>query len=191
MTPFEAYKYYMAVKLHFTSSYDCVKYNYKVSIKESTFDQRRDKYFFAKLTKIFKTKEDIVLFYVSQFLENDKPFIGNMLQNMDAFKVLKGRHESIRYNFINDIRILHDIYEHFDNLFMGDRMPNIIEDYLNSVINIESVVILNRLTNFLNDVKVNDILLFPDIKHKLLKYQSFVDYDEEKSKDCVLKVFTS
>ena len=54
MEPFDAYKYYMAIKLHFESdSYDAPKYNFKTSISPQSFWKRRDKYHFAKLSRKF------------------------------------------------------------------------------------------------------------------------------------------
>ena len=48
--PFESYKLYNALKLHFeTDSYDAVKYNFKTSVKPQSFFKRKDKYFFAKI----------------------------------------------------------------------------------------------------------------------------------------------
>ena len=49
--PFESYKLYNALKLHFESKYDAVKYNYKTSVTPNSFFKRKDKYFFAKLAK--------------------------------------------------------------------------------------------------------------------------------------------
>ena len=52
MSPFEAYKLYTAIKNHFTTeSYDYFKYNGKVRASEHTFETRKDKYMFYKLSK--------------------------------------------------------------------------------------------------------------------------------------------
>jgi hypothetical protein len=51
MDPFESYKLYNALKLHFESGYDAVKYNFKSNVTPKSFFNRKDKYFFAKLAK--------------------------------------------------------------------------------------------------------------------------------------------
>ena len=51
---FDLYTYYVAVKQHFTSDYDFFKYGGKLRLKQTSFDTRKDKFFFYKLTK----KED-------------------------------------------------------------------------------------------------------------------------------------
>ena len=61
MEPFDAYKYYMPIKLHFESdSYDAPKYNFKTSISPQSFWKRRDKYHFAKLSRKFNKPDELV-----------------------------------------------------------------------------------------------------------------------------------
>ena len=53
--PFESYKLYNALKLHFeTDGYDAIKYHFKTSIKPTSFFKRKDKFFFAKLAKTYE-----------------------------------------------------------------------------------------------------------------------------------------
>ena len=47
MTPFEAYKTYSALKLHFTTDYNYFQYNGSVRLKQESFEKRNDKVFFA------------------------------------------------------------------------------------------------------------------------------------------------
>ena len=49
---YEAYKKYLAIKLHFTKDeYDFFKYNGETNAKFETFIQRNDKYFFVKVAR--------------------------------------------------------------------------------------------------------------------------------------------
>ena len=45
---FEVYICYLAMKRHFTSSYDYFKYNGKVNARVDAFENRKDKFFFFK-----------------------------------------------------------------------------------------------------------------------------------------------
>ena len=54
MTGFEVYKMYLALKLHFTSdTYDYFQYGGNAKASQVSFDQRRDKFFFVKLSRSF------------------------------------------------------------------------------------------------------------------------------------------
>ena len=78
---FDVFKTYLAIKLHFTSdSYDYFKYEGKINCKLDTFTKRNDRYFFHKLSTKYK-QDEIIDFFVSNFLSDDKKWIGNLLQN--------------------------------------------------------------------------------------------------------------
>ena len=59
-------------------------------------------------------------------------------------------------------------------------------------INVETVVILNQLTGFMNkaDKEITETIVWPDVSRKIRKYSPFVSYDLEKAKKIVLRVFT-
>ena len=51
MNEFECYSTYTALKLHFTSDYDYFKYNGKCNVTLSSFNKRKEKFFFKKLSR--------------------------------------------------------------------------------------------------------------------------------------------
>ena len=73
--PYEAYVKYLALKSHFSDkNYDYFKYNGKVKAWRATFEQRKDKYFFYKLSK----KKDPVEYLVANFVGSNDFYIGNI-----------------------------------------------------------------------------------------------------------------
>ena len=81
--PFDAYSYYMSIKLHFErDSYDALKYNFKSSATQKSFMVRKDKYHFAKISKKFVDSKDLVAYYVSNFVRGSK-WVGDMLEHGD------------------------------------------------------------------------------------------------------------
>ena len=99
MMPFDCYKIYLALKNHFTrDSYDYHKYNGKVKVNETSYETRRDKYFFMKLAK----KKDIENYLLAQFVEGGKDFyVGNInaSQPDEVYMSWKKRQESLTYRF--------------------------------------------------------------------------------------------
>jgi hypothetical protein len=71
--------------------------------------------------------------------------------------------------------------------------PDIITAYLEEEISLETVVIINKLTGFMNkaDKEITETIMWPDISLKVRKYDPFVQVDIERMKKIVLKVFTS
>lgn len=192
MEPFEAYRYYQSLKLHFENeSYNAPKYNYKTSAKPQTFWKRKDKYFFAKVGRMFDTPPELINYYAAHFVA-DNNWVGDMLGNDQIYRDWQKRTEALGYNFQQDLEKVN--VESFDHLFeLGNQYPKVVESYLAGDINIESVVILNQLTGFMRkaDKTVSDPILWPDVSRKIRKYSLLMNVNLEKMKKNVFKVFTS
>ena len=76
MTDFEVYRTYLAIKLHFTSDYDYVKYGGKLNASVQSYQKRKDQFFFKKLSRVYN-KEQVEHFFVSNFIENEKMWVGD------------------------------------------------------------------------------------------------------------------
>ena len=192
MEPFDAYKYYMAIKLHFESdSYDAPKYNFKTSISPQSFWKRRDKYHFAKLSRKFNNPDDLVEFYISQFVNGNK-WVGDMFEGDEYFTEWKRKKESLTYTFTNDINSLTERVKQFDDLFLIDTHPLVVKEYMSNNICLESVVILDKLVGFMKDAdkKITETIVWPDVSRLIKKYRTFVNCDLKKMQKICIKGFT-
>ena len=189
--PFDSYKLYNALKLHFESDYDAVKYNYKTRVNASSFFKRRDKYFFAKLAKNYP--KDLKDFYVSQFI-NDTKYVRDMTDPTAKANYLEYRriHESIHRVFEQDINTLVD--NDFDNLMesVDNQTLLVIRKWMEEDITLETIVILNSLTGFVlkEGKKITETILWPDVSRKILKYSPFVNFKKDKCLNIIKKGFT-
>ena len=126
MDPFDVYKLYNALKLHFEQdSYDAIKYNFKSNVTPQSFFKRKDKYFFAK---IGKNQKDIQNFFVFNFIE-DMKYIGDMMdiEGQQNYTKHKKIHESLTREYEKDIN---NIDTSFDDLLVVNNIntpPKIIE----------------------------------------------------------------
>jgi hypothetical protein len=192
--PFESYKLYNALKLHFEGSYDAVKYNYKTNVTPKSFLNRKDKYFFAKLAK--KYNGSLKEFYVSQFI-NEQKYVGDMMDSEaeSYYAIYKKIKESIHRVFSIDINKIIDlnIGVKFDNLFesVDGQQPMIVQMWMQEDISLETVVILNSLLGFIQreDSKISDTIIWPDNKRKIEKYTPFVNFDINKCKTMLMEKF--
>lgn len=193
MEPYDAFRFYQSMKLHFESdSYDAIKYNYKTSVKPQSFWKRKDKYFFAKVGRKFNDAHEIINYYAAYFIQ-DKTWIGEMIEDEDIYQAYQKRMQSLGYTFENDMCKLANIANLDQVLDSSDGHPDIITSYLSGDINIESVVIMNQLTGFMKraDKEITETIVWPDVSRKIRKYSPFVQYDLQKAKNIVLRVFTS
>lgn len=192
--PFESYKLYNALKLHFEGSYDAIKYNYKTNVTPKSFLNRKDKYFFAKLAK--KYNGSLKEFYVSQFI-NEQKYVGDMMDSEaeSYYATYKKIKESIHRMFSIDINKIIDlnIGVKFDSLFesIDGQQPTIVQMWMQEDITLETVVILNSILGFIQreDSKISDTIIWPDNKRKIEKYTPFVSFDINKCKTVLMEKF--
>ena len=193
MDPFESYKLYNALKLHFeTDSYDAVKYNYKSNVTHNSFFKRKDKYFFAKLAR--NHEKDLLNYYVANF-KNGVIYVGDMINESGEknYSDHKRIQESINRVFSIDINKLNDQEQKFDKLFESDngQLPLVIKLWMQEEISLETIVILNSILGFVprESKKITDTIIWPDIHRKIEKYTPFVNYSKNKCTKLLTNAF--
>jgi hypothetical protein len=195
MDPFDSYKIYNALKLHFeTDSYDAIKYNYKSNVTANSFLKRKDKYFFAKIGKNYD--KDVIGYYVANFKEGVS-YVGDMINhdgedNYNKYKKIK---ESIHRVFSIDINNLCEQEPNFDKCLtsIDGQVPLIIELLMQEEISLDTVSILDSMLGFVEreSKQINDTIMWPDLKRRIKKYTPFVNFDVYKCKNLLIKGFTT
>lgn len=186
---YELYVYYLAVKKHFTSSYDFFKYNGKVSASSMSFENRKDKFHFYKLSKR-KDARDLIL---ANMLVSSKSWIGDLLEpkaEQIYFDWLK-RKQSLTYQFKSDINELDEDFN--ANFYVdGGQHPRLLKLYMMKRVSLESLVILCDLSKCLRywEKNISDQIVFPDINTLVRKYRPFLDYDKDKMRKILLDKYT-
>lgn len=192
MTGYEAFALYNSLKLHFSSdSYDFFKYGGKSKISVDSFENRKDKYYFYKLSRQ-NEKEDYIEFLVSNFLIKEKCWAGDLLQeeSVIAYKKRMATLQSLGYVFKNDCQKLRDSVEISSDLLSCDGdYPKLLTMTLQNDIQFETLCILNDLMNFVPmwNKKITDTIRWPEIHRKIKKYTPFLHYDKEKFKQIAMK----
>lgn len=194
MTGYETFEIYQAIKLHFTSeSYDYFKYNGKTNSSVSSFENRKDKYFFYKLSRKFSNKDELISFLVANFVESDKCWIGDLLTEEAETKYRQRQKviQSMSYIFENDCRILFDECKDPNEILSssGD-YPVLLTKTLRKETQIETLCILNDILGFFPmwSKKITDTIRWPDFRRKCLKYAAFLPKDVVKYKLILKKV---
>jgi hypothetical protein len=177
MTPFESYKTFLAVKSHFTSdSYDYIKYNGKVNASSTSFETRKDKYQFYKLSK----HKNPLQYLVANFVDGDLKWIGDLFDDKSEklYADWLKRQQSLSYIFEQDLNKLLTDFD--DNVIVKNgQHPYLLKQYLRREISIETIIILNDILGFFGhwNKKIEDGVLWPNIYKKLSKYKPFFHYD--------------
>lgn len=179
-----AYQGYMAIKRHFTSSYDYFKYNGKVSVSFDTFRSRKDAYSFQRLSK----KKDYKHLILANIVDNPKLWVGDLLEDKanEIYLAWKRRNDAITSHVQENLTKLNDDFKS-NFVSLQGQYPKLIDLYLRREISLETTCILTKMTNSQEywTKSVLDNVMFPDIMNRLDKYHPFLVYSKEKVKKVV------
>lgn len=190
-TGFATFALYNALKLHFTSnSYNYFKYHGKTNVTQDTFLKRKDKYSFYKISRKYDIAEARD-FMVANFVYGNNTWVGDMLgpDGESAYKKWQKISESLTYRFENDIIYLFDKYSPDELMSIkSGSYPKLLSETMEESINLETFVIMNEITNFFEGFskKINDDIIWPNLRMKCEKYAPFIQYDKDKLK-CIMK----
>ena len=188
MSPFDVYRHYLALRLHFTTDkYDVIQQQGRVRATRESFLKRRDLISITRVAESYSDK-DVVEFLVANFISGDR--WGGVFNSdaKDRYLDWKKRIESMSYNFEKEIRkivtIADDNNKTFPDLFTvhSNQHPAIIKMYMKGIVSIETLVILNKLNGFVTvlDTELKDDLVWPDMSRIIKKYSPFLNVNKEK-----------
>lgn len=186
---YEMYIYYLALKRHFTSSYDYHKYNGKINASITSFETRKDKFFFYKLSKRSDAKD----FILANMVNDPKIWIGDIVgeEGEKVFTEWTKKQQSLSYVFKTELGKLDEDFD--SNLITKDgQHPKLLRLHTSGNVSKETLIIIDDLTNVFSywSKKVLDKIIFPDILNTCNKYKPFLNYDKTKMKNILVAQFT-
>ena len=189
--PYDAYVKYLALKSHFSDpKYDFVKYNGKVKAWRTTFETRKDKYFFYKLSK----KKDPVEFLIANFVDNDDFYIGDIREDRanQVYMDFKKRQQALSYTFKSDLSKLKEDFN--SNIIVPENEhPYLLRLYMRKDICIETLTLIDRCVKMFSywDKELDGDIMWPSIKLKAQKYSPFLNVDINKYREIILSTFNN
>jgi len=182
VSPFETYQHYLSLKNHFTNpKYDFFKYGAKTRASVTSFNKRKDKYWFEKTSRKYNDKE-VVQFLVSNFVSADNPqnlWIGEIINSGErTYAEWMKRQQSLTYLFKEQSNELLSENE-LESLFNCTKgHPKILKEFLSGRLSLETFVIYDKIFQFSKkfDKKLTDPV-WETVSLKLKKYNPFLNID--------------
>ena len=181
VTPFETYQTYLSMKSHFTNrKYDFFKYGGKSRATITSFNKRKDKYWFEKTSRKYSDQQ-ILDFLLSNFLSTDNPqnlWIGEIINSGERnYAEWMRRQQSLTYLFkeqLNELLSSKNLNEVFD--CSNRKHPVVLKRYLGGEISLETLMILEKVFSFAKnfDKKLEDPV-WETVSMKLKKYNPFLN----------------
>ena len=180
VTPFETYQTYLSMKSHFTNrKYDFFKYGGKSRATMSSFNKRKDKYWFEKTSRKY-SDEEVVDFLLSNFVSTDNPqnlWIGEIINSGERkYTEWMKRKQSLTYLFkeqSKELLLEKDLNEVFS---CSKGHPLVLKRYLGGEISLETLTILEKVFSFRKefDKKLKDPV-WETVSLKIKKYIPFIN----------------
>ena len=178
VTPFETYQTYLSMKSHFTNKrYDFFKYGGKSRATMTSFNKRKDKYWFEKTSRKYSDQE-ITDFLLANFVTTNTPqnlWIGEIINSGErTYADWMRRQQSLTYLFKEQSKKLLSEKELEEVFNCSKGHPPILKKYLGGEISLETFVIFEKIFSF--GKKFNRKLKDPvweTVSMKIKKYVPF------------------
>ena len=180
VTPFETYRTYLSMKSHFTNpKFDFFKYGGKSRATMTSFNKRKDKYWFEKTSRKYSDQQ-VLDFLLANFVNTDTPqnlWIGEIINSGERTYVeWMRRRQSMTYIFKEQTQklLLENDLETVFNCSKGH--PLLLKKYLGGEISLETFTILEKIFSFVRnfDKKLQDPV-WESVSLKIKKYNSFLN----------------
>jgi T4 gene Gp59 loader of gp41 DNA helicase len=192
MTEYEVYIDYLALKKHFTSnSFDYFKYYGKVKASISSYEKRRDKIFYQKISK----HQDPHHFLLANLLHNSSSWPQGIAYSPEAESIYQdwvSVTKSLFFKFSQDLGKLDPDFN--SNFKVGgyefSQHPPLLGMYIRKEISLETLCILVKITGCRKNWKkaCPDPIMMETLL-KIKKYTPFIQFDQEKFKRRIVDEF--
>ena len=196
VTPFETYRTYLSMKSHFTNpKFDFFKYGGKSRATVTSFNKRKDKYWFEKTSRKYSDQQ-ILDFLLSNFVIADNPqnlWIGEIINSGERnYADWMRRKQSLTYLFKEQSEKLlseNELQTVFD---CSKGHPVILKRYLGGEISLETLTILEKVFSFVRDFdkKLTDPV-WETVSLKIRKYIPFININVFNYKKILKEVISN
>ena len=193
VTPFETYQHYLSLKNHFTNpKYDFFKYGAKTRASVTSFNKRKDKYWFEKTSRKYSDGE-VVDFLVSNFVAADNPqniWIGEIINSGErTYADWKKRKQSSTYLFKEQSEELLSSKELESVFDCSKGHPPILKKFLGGNLSLENLIIYDIIFEFRErfDKKLDDPV-WETVSLKIQKYKPFLNINVFKYKKLLREI---
>ena len=178
VTPFETYQSYLSMKSHFTNrKYDFFKYGGKSRATVTSFNKRKDKYWFEKTSRKYSDQE-ITDFLLANFVTTNTPqnlWIGEIINSGErTYADWMRRQQSLTYLFKEQSKKLLSEKELEEVFNCSKGHPPILKKYLGGEISLETFAIFEKIFSF--GKKFNRKLKDPVWETVSLKVKKYIPF---------------
>jgi hypothetical protein len=190
MDGFKAYRYYLAIKLHFTSEkFNVFENRGNVKGTREAFTARNDRYIFEKLANKYNDDREIIQFFVANFAYGNESAIYEGQQAEENLVEWIKRKQSITQRFIDDLATIltHTEVNRLPQTsifnFIDSAYPVTLELFVGGKVSIETLRIIDDFYPIIAKWQDNTSIkyIWNQELLRIKKLTGFVKYDRIKA----------
>ena len=196
VTPFETYRTYLSMKSHFTNpKFDFFKYGGKSRATMTSFNKRKDKYWFEKTSRKYSDQQ-VLDFLLSNFVIADNPqnlWIGEIINSGERnYADWMRRKQSLTYLFKEQSGKLLSENELETVFDCSKGHPVILKKYLGGEISLETLTIMEKVFSFVKNFDKNlTDPVWETVSLKIKKYIPFININVYNYKKILKEVISN
>lgn len=186
------YRLYLMMKHHFNGKYDLIKYNWNIRVSDKSYQKRKDRYFFERLSEKYTLKE-LILLMISNLVSNQDAWIGDLSDSdsIDFYRNYVIKLKSINDTIKDDLSSIFYFSKKMEIPLRGifDFNEKLGSSYLfkllqTQIITAETFLFLDSFLGIINtyDSKMSGII-WENYSTKLNAYKKILIIDKETAKN--------
>lgn len=188
------YRLYLMVKGHFNGRYDIIKYKWVMRIPTKTYEKRRDKYFFERLSDKY-TLGELYRIFVANMIANPDAWVGE-ISGADALQFYRqhqGKLDRASYIFKEDIENLKYFCQkkeiQFKDLFNDSKgQPLIFKMLQQEIISYETFLLIESAGRFIGRMNTSlaDDIVWIEYRKRIEGYQKLLNIDSAEARNILI-----
>lgn len=182
MDGFRAYKYYMALKLHFTNEkFNVFTNRGRLRGRRPTFEMRNDRGLFERLAREYPDERQCISMIASNMMYGHFDVVYDIDQSARNFEQYDRRKQAMTKIFADDCQVIADAGIDYMG-HSSNKFHDIIQLHLAGKVTVETLSILNDLDGLIDQTRNDSCMstLFGDLLLRVKKSHGFVKYNKSR-----------
>lgn len=194
MNSFQIYKLFRVLKKHFDGEYDFFKYDGRIQgCTKKSFENDKCRTIYESLANKKLKPRRLKALFLGGFVYRNVTHISDIFdeEGLKLAKALESKWDSLSYKFDEDCKFLSKQYtlKQLYEICEESQYPNIVKNTIEKDIHFETMCLFHEHYKSLDEIEVEEFILYPSIKLKIQKYAPFLNVKKDKIIELIVDNF--
>lgn len=184
MDDYQAYKYYLIIKTHFTNKHFDAFVHRTTKASVEKFMERNDSKLFGVVARKFEEPRHLIRFFVANISVGFFDFLYDFEKAINNLKKWEIYRSNVKYNFFSDLSVI--------ELYILKKRVSFQEaawkTYLEKSINIQSIFLIDKFTNMFSEFNSSLLFLHKEEILRIQKLDGFIKIPKDLQEQFFIKL---